>query len=162
MELWKPISGYEGIYEISTCGTVRRTDGKYGGNITPYLTNSGYLQVFLRRPREKRIHKHIHRLVAEAFIPNKENVMVVNHKDGCKTNNNVQNLEWVTPSQNQMHSTYTLNNNMGFGKTRVKCVETQKIYPSISEAERDIGVSGIYRCLHDIQNTCGGYHWKKI
>lgn len=103
-EEWRDVKGYEGLYEISNMGTVRgvRRTGCTGGPIKPQEWR-GYLSVILYSGC-KPTHKKVHRLVAEAFIPNPENKRTVNHIDGCKTNNAVSNLEWATHSENHRHA----------------------------------------------------------
>ena len=110
LEIWKPIKGYEGLYEVSNLGNIRSLDRyieqkQFSGTIfkrlykgkilKPQLRNSGYLMVNLKN---KQIV--VHRLVAETFIENPENKPYINHKDACRTNNCVSNLEWVTHSEN--------------------------------------------------------------
>lgn len=85
-----------GIIEVSTFGRVRSVKGYCYKNS---IGNSGYLQVEFR-VNGKRIHKYVHRLVAETFIPNQNNLPQVNHKDNDRINNNVSNLEWCTISYN--------------------------------------------------------------
>lgn len=105
-EIWKPIQ-YEG-YEISNFGRVKsyKYDKENGKILKPSVCTKGYLQLDLRiggRNYTKRVHLAVHRLVAEAFIPNPNNLPQVNHKDEDKTNNHVDNLEWCT---NQYNATY--------------------------------------------------------
>lgn len=106
---WTAIKGYEGIYEISDTGQVKnlRSDPKnrtYPGKIlNPGLTGSGYPFVLLSVAGITE-NKMIHRLVAEAFIPNPDNLPEVNHKDGDKINNRVDNLEWCSRSHNLRHA----------------------------------------------------------
>ena len=107
--MWKDIKGYEGIYQVDENGNVksceRNTSGKHikekiikGGNYS-----NDYRFVCLRKDG-KNSNKSIHRLVANAFIPNPNNYPYVNHKDGNKSNNNVTNLEWCTAKQNLQHA----------------------------------------------------------
>lgn len=106
MEVWKPIKGYEGKYEVSNIGRVR-TLHYYGGNRTVVMKQStrrdGYASVGLSRNNVVKTYL-IHRLVAEAFIKNPDNLEMVNHKDENKSNNTVENLEWCTRSYNQVYS----------------------------------------------------------
>ena len=93
MEVFKDVKGYEGYYEISNLGRVRSTSYKGVKILKPFITKKGYLNVIFCVKR-KTEHKLIHRLVAEAFIPNVNNYSTVNHKDENKLNNCVENLEW--------------------------------------------------------------------
>lgn len=102
-EIWKGISGYEGLYEISNFGYVKSFCKKTGGSIIKnILGQNGYYKVNLMK-RGKRKQPYIHRLVAQAFIPNPENKPEVNHIDGNKLNNHVSNLEWCTSKENSLH-----------------------------------------------------------
>lgn len=105
--IWKPIVGYEGIYEISNLGKVKSFKFWYGdGEKERILTgykNLGYMTVGLSK-NCKTVNVLLHRLVADAFIPNPENKPYINHKDCNKLNNGVSNLEWVTHSENMEHA----------------------------------------------------------
>lgn len=96
-EIWKDIKGYEGHYKISNLGRFYNllTNYKSKGAID----NTGYRRVHLNNKSCL-----LHRLVAEAFIPNPQNKSQVNHIDGNKLNNNVDNLEWCTPKENMVHA----------------------------------------------------------
>lgn len=111
-EVWKPIEYFEGSYEISNLGRVKSLPkwmGKYYSQqkiLKPKLDKYGYERVNLCVPIEKGKRKTslIHRLVAEAFIPNPDNKPQVNHVDGNKLNNKDFNLEWVTEKENTIHA----------------------------------------------------------
>ena len=100
---FKPIPNFEGIYWITKSGNVINADGMA---LKPYDNGYGYLMVDLKR-NGKRKHARIHRLVAEAFIPNPYNLPEVNHKDENKHNNSFKNLEWCTNLENMRHSIET-------------------------------------------------------
>jgi hypothetical protein len=104
-EVWKDIKGYEGIYQVSNKGRVKRIKVSTGANlrtIRPSLS-AGYPAVGLHK-NDKRERFYVHRLVAEAFIPNPENKPQVNHKDGNKRNPVSSNLEWCTSKENYVHA----------------------------------------------------------
>ena len=110
-EIWEDVVGYEGFYKASNKGnvySVERKDSrgnKCGGRtLSSAPHNSGYIQVGLSKIGIK-INKYIHRLVAEAFVPNPNNYLEVNHLDEDKTNNNAENLEWCTRKYNVNYGT---------------------------------------------------------
>lgn len=105
MEFWKDIRGYEGIYQISNLGKIKslHRDCTKGRILNPAKNNRGYLRLGLSGNGKVR-YDSVHRLVAEAFIPNPKNLPEVNHIDGNKLNNRVENLEWVTKGENQVHA----------------------------------------------------------
>lgn len=109
-EYWKPVVGYEGLYEVSNYGRIKSFDtyrkGNNGsircckGRILKLRTDKyGYFKVVLYKNNKPKTFT-VHRLVAEAFLPNPDNLPCVNHKDECKTNNNVNNLEWCNIKYN--------------------------------------------------------------
>lgn len=113
-EIWLPIKDYEGFYEISNLGRVRSLDRivyfrnnkgsrHYIGKILKQKYHNGYAYVNLNKNKELKVLP-IHRLVAEHFIPNPDNLPVVNHKDGVKSNNYYWNLEWTTSLGNNLHA----------------------------------------------------------
>ena len=102
-EIWKDIKGYEGLYQISNFGRVKSFLKRKERILKAGASGDGYLAVFLYGLDKSKLLK-VHRLVAMAFIQNKENKPEVNHKDGNLNNNHVDNLEWVTSSENKRHS----------------------------------------------------------
>lgn len=101
-EQWKPIEGTDGKYEVSNFGRVR-TNGKRPGLLTLTKQKSGYRYAMIEIDG-KSCNRRVHRLVAQHFLPNPDNMKEVNHKDGNKDNNHVSNLEWCTRSYNVKHS----------------------------------------------------------
>lgn len=102
-EIWKPIPGYENRYEVSNLGRVRNFVSKLP--IKPYITRRGYVNFLLyENISRKRKHFAAHRLVAIAFLPNPNDLPQVNHKNGIKTDNRVENLEWCDNEQNRKHA----------------------------------------------------------
>lgn len=98
LERWKPIAGYEN-YSVSSWGRVR--NNLTGDILQQERHDKGYLRVDLYGKRGERKHLKVHRLVAEAFIPNTEKKPCVNHIDGNNKNNSISNLEWVTDKENK-------------------------------------------------------------
>ena len=99
--VWKDISNWENLYRVSNTGLVYGVTK--GVILTPFLAGIGYPAVKLRRkPRIQT--SYVHRLVAEAFCEKPPGATEVNHKNGCKTDNSVENLEWVTSAQNKRHA----------------------------------------------------------
>ena len=120
-----------------------------------YYNNSGYQMVNVSRPPQ-----YVHRLVAETWIPNPNHHEQVNHINGDKTDNRVENLEWVTHSENMRHAYRT-----GLKKTTpIRIVETGEVFESISECAKQIGRSrrAIQYCLAGEQSTCHGYHFEYV
>lgn len=110
MEIWKDICGFEGLYKISSYGRIKSLH-YYGGNrvkiLKPVKDSDGYLTIGIWKDK-KRYSKKMHRLVAEAFIPNPENFPQINHKDEDRENNHVENLEWCTNKYNVNYGNHSL------------------------------------------------------
>ena len=106
LEVWKPIAGYEGLYEVSNYGRVRRVFRYSRPYITlckPKITRDGYFESTLVKDSKPKFIR-THRLVAQAFCDNPDGKREVNHIDGDKLNNFSGNLEWCTSSENQKHA----------------------------------------------------------
>ena len=109
VEIWKDIDSYKGLYQISSFGRIKALEKKAGfltkheRILIPFVKSNGYACIDLRRKGIRRKY-HIHRLVAEAFIPNPNNYPCINHIDYNKLNNKVENLEWCTYSHNNTYS----------------------------------------------------------
>ena len=151
-EIWKP-TPYDG-YWISNLGRIKsyRVDKVNGKIMKPYACTKGYLQIdisFDGRKRKNRKHFFIHRLVAEAFIPNPDNFTQVNHKDEDKANNRVDNLEWCT---NEYNANYGTKNERVAAKNR-KAIYSVDKYGNIEEFE---GVRIAARAMTGRENASGG------
>jgi len=164
LEIWRDIKNYEGIYEVSKLGRIKsisRNGTIKENRILKPNKVMGYSQIVLYK-NNKREYKKIHRLVAETFIPNLENKREVNHKDGNKTNNCVDNLEWVTTSENQLHSYYELKNNIKSVIQLSLNNEIIKEWESIAKVEQELKISNadICKCCKGKRKTAGGYKWR--
>lgn len=161
-EFWKDIIGYEGLYQVSNLGNVKSLNYHRTGQeklLSLRISSHGYLLINLYKDGKYICHS-VHRLVAEAFLPNTNNYPEVNHIDKNKLNNNVDNLEWCTRKYNQNHALskqvaqYDLSGNL------------IKIWPSAVEIERQLGFfeSAISSCCTGYKNckTMYGYIWKYI
>lgn len=141
-EIWRPIKGYDDLYEISNFGRVKSLPKIRGRGVSqerilkPHIVN-GYVMVTLCK-NNKTFNASVHRLIAEAFIPNPDNKPQINHIDGNKSNNNIDNLEWCTPSENMIHAykmgLKTPESCARFGKRRPRTESEKKL---ISERTRD-------------------------
>ena len=135
-EVWKRIPGAKKEYMISSLGIVMSPSGRIR---KLYQWKSGYPGVGIIMNTGKKRILRVHRLVADAFMPNPYDKPQVNHKNGDKTDNRAENLEWCTPSENQRHRIDVLGKK-NFGR-RVRCVETGKIYRSARSAALDVGLT---------------------
>ena len=157
-EIWRDIEGFEGHYQISNYGRVKSF--KNGEVIIrkPHVDKDGYLQICFC---DKSNHKwfKVHRLVAIAFIPNPENKETINHIDGCKMNNFVENLEWATRTENNQHAVRIGLMKSGVDNYRAKLTREQVIWCRKMYIPRDkeFGSSALAkifsiarRSMHDI------------
>ena len=175
-EIWKDIEGYEGCYQVSNKGNVRSVDRyiecrgslrmQKGKVLKPYVNKYGYRQVILNGKNRPRLCR-INRLVAQAFIPNPNNLPQVNHKDEIKTNDCVENLEWCTCLYNLTyndlhHRRNNMNNKKSKQVMQIKDGKVIATYPSINEAARKLncGSGNIVRCCKGEKKTAYGYQWR--
>lgn len=166
-EVWRDISGYEELYQVSNLGMVRSLDridtlGRHrkGKVLTGYLNHAGYYQVDLRRDGSHKVCR-INRLVAQAFLDNPDNLSQVNHKDECKTNNKACNLEWCSPAYNCNFG--TRNKRVAKANEKPIFVVTDSghhyYFNSIKKAATLIGLDGgnISTCLNGERKTHRGF-----
>lgn len=163
-EIWKPIKGTV-HYSASDCGNVR--NDKTGNILKPYIvgaTNNQYYAVDLY-PKK---HIRLHRIIAECFIPNPEGKKEINHIDGDHFNNSVNNLEWVTGSENCLHAYRVLRKKKLAGKEnpnskQIIRIEDGRFFETLSQAAEECGLSShsnISKALKNKNRKAGGYHWQ--
>lgn len=168
-ENWRPIRGFPD-YEVSNLGRVKSLSrdygyGSHGDMILKPDTAKGYKRVTLFRDCVRH-RRQVHRLVAEAFIPNPENLPLVNHKDENKANNRVENLEWCTQQYNANYG--TRNSRIGERVSRKVVQLTMdgtvvRVWNSMTAAARATGacLSEISTCCKNQKYSAAGYKWRK-
>lgn len=192
IEIWKEIKGYEGLYEVSNLGNVRSFD-RYGlsknnskrlikGRILKKQVDKDlYEYIGLTNLNNERKYYRVHRLVAEAFIPNPDNLPIINHKDEKPDNNCVDNLEWCTYQYNNTYGNRIFksvlkrkgqkvsDNTIIKTSKQIYCVDkyTGEIlnrFISINRAEKELGIASthISACCKGKRKTCGGYKWSYV
>ena len=171
MEIWRPV-GENDNYIVSNTGRIRRFNSDKDHSVRD---RKGYLTVDLYRDSE-RVTRRVHRLVAEAFVPNPDGKSQVNHRDGNRHNNDAANLEWVTASENCRHAwdnglmkpSYSMlgrkNPNAGRKGKPFRIVETGEVFNTLKECEEAIDGNNrhINDCLQGRQNTHRGYHFEYV
>lgn len=168
-EIWKDIEGYEGLYQISNLGEVkalpRNINNQFKNkeyNLKKIINKDGYYVINLKNSNHKNKIHRINRLVAMAFIPNPENKLQVNHIDGNKKNNKVENLEWCTAKENKQHAQ---KNGLIRKKTILKLDLNGNVlqkYETVREASElnNLDYTTIIKCCNGKCKTCGGYKWR--
>lgn len=184
MEIWKDILGYEGLYQVSNMGRIKSL-GRIKINHSKIQmvperikslrkTKQGYLLVDLYKNNIQKTLR-VHRIVAEAFIDNAEKKETVNHINGDKSNNKVENLEWATPSEQNFHFYKNkLKSDKNIKKAikamnkatskKVLCLDTNIIYNSLTEAAKfnNISPSTIRKVINGEMKKAAGKKWKYI
>ena len=158
-EVWKQVS-WTPKYMVSNLGNVK--NAITGKQLAGSVNNKGYIRYDLCIDG-KRVAKAGHRLVAEAFLPKVEGKIYVNHIDGNKTNNRIDNLEWCTCQENSQHA-FTQLGVEPVNQKPVRCIETGVIYKSCSEAERCTGIPNnkINMCCNKRKKTVHNTHWEFV
>lgn len=162
-EEWKYIEGFEGVYKISNKGRLKRiyVENRYEKLVSLYTDRTGYIRCTISY-KNKRKKISIHREVAKLFVPNPQNLETVNHKDFNRTNNDVNNLEWMTVSDNIKHS---VDNGRHFKKAVIQMDLDGKIlkeWCSAYEVEKQLGYKSttISRCCLGKNKTYMKSLWK--
>lgn len=172
-EVWKDVVGYEGLYQVSNLGNVKRIMfinnkiAKPKETIMSLYTNKEKRKYVCLYKNDKRKNVLVHRLVAQAFILNINNYPEINHIDGNPSNNNVENLEWCNKSQNLKHAYINnLSKLKAYNESKMKKIirNDDKIYSNSYEAAKDMGVSvfSIRDNLKGRSKTCKGYIFKYL
>ena len=169
MEIWKPVVGFEGIYEVSSAGRLRQAGGRL---LKPCRLRNGYVQATLVKGGKK-TKANMHRLVAFAFLEKPEGAEVVNHKNANPSDNRVENLEWCTQSENVKYI-YKIGNDNNAARKKTVCIETgMEFYSSVEAATWVNGrlhdshnIATISRTIRSCANgdknrpRAYGYRWK--
>lgn len=166
-EIWKDVEGFEGLYQVSSLGRVKRLKGKHckQDRILSQSTLRGYRHLTLKNDSKQRTVQ-VHRLVAETFIPNPDNLPTINHRDENPSNNCVENLEWCTQKYNCNYG----NRNSKIGEKSIKrpimqlfADGTIKVWESAREAGRyGYDHNSVYRCCAGIRKTYKQCKWQYV
>lgn len=162
----KDIKGYEGLYAITSCGRVwsYRTEKFMKSHVNKF----GYERIQLTDSNGNRKKFYVHVLVAKTYIPNKNKLPQVNHKDEIKTHNYINNLEWCTNEYNQNYGTrlkrISEKNKKNF---HIRCIENDKIYTSYDQISKDLSIKREYIMKHmseyiDKGWAISGYHFEEV
>ena len=173
-EIWKDKKDYEGLYQVSNLGRAKSLDRyvkgkghslqlKKGRILKPMKDNNGYLKVRLCNGEKSKTF-NLHRLVAETFIPNSNNLPEVNHKNEIKTDNRVENLEWCDRKYNQNYGTRTEKCSKKLSKPVLQYTlegEFVKEWKSVTECGRNgYNRGNVYACCRGKLKTYKGFLWE--
>ena len=179
-EVWKDIPGWEGFYQVSSHGRIKRMpiEMTYSNGDKHFYSEklyklspsgNGYYVVRLRKPFGKPMKEYVHRIVAMTFLEKQDGCDIVNHLDCDRTNNHIENLEWTTRSGNSKHSIRAHNGEQGAIKMQpVMCVETGNVFECAMDAVewlRDLtanlksSAGNIRSAVLGTRPTALGFHW---
>lgn len=163
-EIWCPIKGFEGLYEVSDKGRVKSL--KFGKEriLKTGRNQEGYLQVGLCKNCETKTYR-VHRLVAQTFIPNPDNLPQVNHKDEDKENNFVHNLEWCDGKYNSNYGTRTQRQSEKLSKSVLQYTKSGKLvreWKSMKDVQRNLNYSqgNISQCCNGKRKSAYNFIWR--
>ena len=160
--MWVAINGYENIYEINELGEVRRIET--GNVLKGHLSSDGYRRIGLTVSGKTKLFL-VHRLVANAFIPNPNNYPCVNHKDENKSNNSINNLEWCTYRYNLNFGTRNIRANHSRKKPILQFSKNGDFireWDSVTDLKGATGmdISHVSSCCRGKRKTANGYRWQ--
>ena len=169
IEEWKDVKGYEGAYVVSNLGNIfsvtRKINSRFcerripGAAKKKTVMRNGYEVVGLWKNNKSKL-TYVHRIVGEAFIPNPNNKKFINHIDGNKRNNTVNNLEWCSCQENTEHA---FRNNLNPTNKPVRCIETGEEFRSLIKAGEKYGSQVLIgKCANGKIKTAYGLHWEFI
>ena len=170
-EYWKDIPNYEGLYQVSNLGRVKRLESavwngyKYVSKkehiLKPHTNTHGYPSVILCKNGKHHKNHRVHRLVAQAFIPNPQNKPYIDHINTIRNDNRIENLRWATREEND-HNPITLKNRIGKCGIKIKCLNTGEVFVSSGEARRKLGISvgNIIGCCKGKRKSAKGYKFE--
>lgn len=171
-EEWRPVVGYEGRYEVSNLGGVRSLDMLVyhkesktyhrikGRTLKICLDGKGYPFVALGRGKSNQ--KRVHRLVAEAFIPNPDEKQFVDHINTVRTDNRLENLRWVTASENICNPLSLAKRTRPVAQIDPATGKILEVWPSISSVERAFKTKNVSACCRGVYKTVKGFIWRHV
>ena len=163
-EVWKDVSGYEGLYQVSDKGRIKSLKFRKERILKPGRDTCGYLHVILWKNGRKKLCK-VHRLVAKVFISNPDNLPMINHKDENPSNNRVENLEWCSAKYNINYGTRTQRQVEKLSKPVLQYTldgELIREWKSTMDVQRNLGYShgNISSCCTGRYKSANGFNWK--